>query len=99
RRAREPPAVFDAQIGNCLTATDTAGGLRPPEPSPTPRNRAGLPQSLNALAQRDRLRNDAGNGLAMIGDHDGPAGPDFANAFAQRRLEFPDSDSLLSCTH
>ena len=44
-----PGSGHDDQIGNGLGATDLAGGLRRPKPPPTPRNRAGLPQSLNAL--------------------------------------------------
>ena len=74
-------------------------GFDRPEPSPAPRNRAGLTERVNAVAQRDGLRNDAGDGLAMIGHDDGPAGLDLANAFAERRLEFADPDSFLARPH
>jgi hypothetical protein len=37
--------------------------------------------------------------LAVLGDDDGAAGFDLANALAERRLQLPDADSLLAHAH
>jgi hypothetical protein len=45
-------AIVDDQIGNGLGAVHLASGLSWPQPSPTPRTRAGSSEAFDALAKR-----------------------------------------------
>src|SRR5262245_43221309 len=91
-------AVLDDQIGDGSLAANLPYGLCRPQAPSTPGDRAGFPQRVDALPDRDRFRNNPSDRLAMFGDNDGATGFDLANALAQRRFQLPDADSLLAHT-